>query len=120
MIDRYINRQHLQEYIDIFPQEKMMKLWQEFLSSSAESWKNLSKMRPEQMRLVFHSWKSNSQVFGMDAFARQCAVLEEKLLKRQTVDSLSTDIENCLYCYKLSVDEVKRCFFNQMNGCENV
>ncbi len=113
MVERYINSQHLQEYIDIFPHEKMMRLWQEFVQSSAESWSNLPKMRSEQMRLVFHNWKSNSQVFGMDVFAQQCATLEEKLLKRQSIDSLSEDIEDCMYCYKLSVDEVKRYFFSK-------
>mgnify|MGYP002470426728 CR=1 FL=1 len=110
-----VNIKHLQEYEQIFSRQKMEYLWREYLSCSKASWNKLDSMNEEQMRLAFHSWKSSSQIFGMEDFVRQCAAIEEKLSKRQSRSAMKNLISLCRQCYLDSTAKVAA-YFKEKQG----
>jgi len=114
-----INIKHLQEYEQIFLSQKMEYLWCEYLSCSSSSWDKLDSMNEEQLRLTFHSWKSSSQIFGMEKFVRQCAAIEEKLSKHQPRSMVENLIKSCRQCYCDSTALVAA-YFKEKQGDDNV
>ncbi len=111
-MDNLVNIKHLQEYENIFRAQKMKWLWQEYLSNAETAWASLDTMDLEHLRLTFHSWKSSSQIFGMDCFVKQCAALEEKLTKHPEKNSLDKLIFQSRDCFQKSVLLIEK-YFNQ-------
>jgi len=111
----WVNIKQLQEYENIFRSHKMAFLWREYLSCSSSSWARIELMDAEQLRLAFHSWKSSSQIFGMDEFVRRCAAVEEKLSKHLSREDVEKQINGCRECYQKSIAEVEA-YFNQKQG----
>lgn len=105
-----VNLNHLQEYQKIFSSVKMHRLWSEYLKVSQDVWDEMPSKNHEQLRLAFHSWKSNSQVFGMDEFSTLCAEIEEQLLKHKPVEVLQERIAACRKCYERSILVVNEYF----------
>ena len=76
-----INNTAIKQYKDVFGTEKMQKLWQEFKQDSQHSLQKLNVNNKEEVRLVFHSLRSSSKVFGLDAFSQLCEEIEDKIIK---------------------------------------
>ncbi len=104
-----INLRRLGEYKNIFGAQKMRFLWNEYLAQSAKSWQNMAAADWESRRLAFHSWRSSSQVFGMDEFSRVCLVIEERMLNCR-FDGLEQMIEDSRAVYEQSIDAVAAIF----------
>ena len=102
---KLVNWRHLNEYARIFGLSKMHGLWCEFVKQGTFSWKEIETGDLEGRRLIFHSWKSSSQIFGMDEFSALCASLEEHILSRR-LDKLDEAVEQCRQCYHNSVQEI--------------
>ena len=78
-----INQKQFMEYYDVFGSQKMMFLWEEFLSCSFQKWSQLPDVDWQQKRQYFHNWRSSSKVFGMEDFALLCQKIEEKIIKKR-------------------------------------
>lgn len=113
MTETLVNFRHLGEYMRIFGHDKMLRLWHEFLETSAAAWENIETKEMQTRRLTFHSWKSSSQVFGMDTFSHHCALIEENILSRHHWDKLAEMIAQSHICYQDSIKEVSA-YFAQM------
>lgn len=105
-----INHRHLEEYRTIFGQDKMFRLWHDFLENAEQGWLSLNCDDYKALRLLFHSWKSSSLVFGMDDFSHCCAQIEENILSHHHWDKLAEMIEQSKNCYQDSVKEVNAYF----------
>ena len=104
-----INIKRLDEYKKAFGLSKMKILWREFLNFSKNNWKMINNNEYENQKQIFHNWRSNSQVFGMNKFSKLCERIEENILchrysKIPELISLSKE------CYDTSIKEVKAIF----------
>lgn len=88
----------------------MRKLWKDFLENAEQGWKTLNRDDYKALRLLFHSWKSSSLVFGMDDFSHCCAHIEESILSHHHWDKLTEMIEQSKICYQDSIKEVNTYF----------
>lgn len=113
MTENLVNFRHLDEYRRIFGHDKMLRLWHEFLETSASQWEDIETKEVQDCRLTFHSWKSSSQVFGMDTFSHLCALIEENILSHHHWDKLAEMIAQSHICYQDSIKEVSA-YFAQM------
>lgn len=104
-----INQKRFGEYAGIFGAEKMRFLWKEYLAQADKTWQEMSELDSDSLRRVFHNWRSSSQVFGMDEFARLCQRIEEKILKRR-LSGLEEQIKECQELYEQDIKEVKAIF----------
>lgn len=78
-----INLYRLDEYKNVFGTKKILDLWNDFLAQSAKNWQNINCSDWEEKRLIFHSWRSSSQVFGMDDFSAFCLVIEDRIIRHR-------------------------------------
>ncbi len=81
-----LNLSRLDEYTNVFGVRKICSLWNEFLIQSAKNWQSLENSDWEEKRLIFHSWRSSSQVFGMDDFSAICLVIEDRIVRHRFND----------------------------------
>lgn len=98
------NKKQLVEYQQFFGSSKLIKLFQEFRKDTAQKFLCLASSSPEDQRLIFHSLKSSSLVFGMTKFSKLCAKLEQKILDNKEI--LAKDIVQCHSIYNQSVLKV--------------
>lgn len=75
----------LKQYEQIFGQEKMCRLWREFTEDARQKLNQAENGNKEELRLVFHSLRSSSLVFGMTEFSAFCQKTEEEILNGITV-----------------------------------
>ena len=87
-----LNLSRFDEYRNVFGTKKIYSLWCEFIEQSKQNWKNIEDANWEEKRLIFHSWRSSSQVFGMDDFSAICLVIEDRIIRHRLsgVDILIT------------------------------
>lgn len=105
MTNTKINRQQLNEYLDIFGKSKMQGLLKDYLAESKKSWEQLDKISNNEKRRLFHNWRSSSLVFGMEDFSRICTKIEDDLLNNRMA-KLSTMISDSQDCYEKSILKV--------------
>lgn len=106
MTENLVNWKHFNEFQHIFGREKMAYLWQEYLTQSRGSWQKIPPEVCEELRLTFHSWKSSSQIFGLDEFSKRCARIEDHILNRRHLDLLPEMIHDCKNCFEASTAEI--------------
>ncbi len=104
-----INCRHFDDYLRIFGLSKMQFLWSEYLAHSAAIWEKMPDLTRAERERAFHNWRSSSQVFGMDEFARACQQTEERILQHRLA-GLDEQIAQNRRLYESSVDEVKALF----------
>lgn len=104
-----INLRRFGEYKNIFGAGKMRFLWNEYLAQSSRNWRDMAGQDWDSRRLAFHSWRSSSQVFGMDEFSRICLVIEERILSRR-LDGLEPIVADSRRLYDQSINEVTAIF----------
>lgn len=78
-----LNITRFDEYKNIFGIKKIHSLWNDFLAQSLKNWQDIDKSDWEEKRLIFHSWRSSSQVFGMDDFSAICLVIEDRIIRHK-------------------------------------
>ena len=78
-----LNLIRFDEYRNVFGAKKIHSLWNDFLAQSAKNWQDINKSDWEAKRLIFHSWRSSSQVFGMDDFSAACLVIEDRIIRHR-------------------------------------
>ncbi len=81
-----LNLTRFDEYKNVFGARKIHSLWNEFLAQSVKNWQDIEKTDWEGKRLIFHSWRSSSQVFGMDDFSAICLVIEDRIIRHRFKD----------------------------------
>lgn len=100
-----INTRRLNEYKEVFGLPKLRFLWHEYIEQSNQNWQNMEASDWETRRQIFHNWRSSSQVFGMDDFARLCQTIEDKILKHH-FDGLEQKIAESRNVYNQSTGDV--------------
>lgn len=100
-----INRKQLNEYLSIFGKRKMQGLLRDYLADSTRSWETLEKSSVVEKRHIFHCWRSNSLVFGMEDFSNLCTKIEEDLINNR-VSKASELIPLSKKCYQESILKV--------------
>lgn len=100
-----INTRRLNEYKEVFGLQKLRFLWHEYIEQSTHNWQNMETADWKTKRQMFHNWRSSSQVFGMDDFARLCQIIEDKILKRH-FDGLEQKIAESRSIYDQSAGDV--------------
>lgn len=104
-----LNLIRFSEYKNVFGCQKILSLWNEFLAQSAKNWQNINNSDWEEKRLIFHSWRSSSQVFGMDDFSAICLIIEDRII-RHKFSGLDKMIANSQIIFDESVKQVMSFF----------
>lgn len=78
-----LNLCRFDEYKNVFGAKKIHSLWNEFLAQSVKNWQDIEKSDWEEKRLIFHNWRSSSQVFGMDDFSAICLIIEDRIIRHR-------------------------------------
>ena len=92
MSSKNFSLDYIRQYDEIFGREKMLRLFSEYrqkaetdLSRTEELLKN---EKTEELRLIYHSLRSSSQVFGMMGFSFACQDIEQRILDGETSEKL--------------------------------
>lgn len=107
-----VNWAQFNEYEQMLGADKFQALWQDFLNLSEHYWQELENLETSAMRYNFHNWRSNSKVFGMDAFAAYCSEIEEALLADASVTDLSEQITQSKLCFNQTTATINA-YFNR-------
>ncbi len=107
-----VNWPQFEEYARMLGEEKFRALWQDFLTLSEHYWQELESPAPATMRYNFHNWRSNSKVFGMEAFSDHCAKIEEALLGGAVLADLSEQIAQSKLCFNQTAATINA-YFNR-------
>jgi hypothetical protein len=100
-----INKKQLNEYLSIFGKKKMQGLLRDYLAESTRAWESLDKITINEKRHIFHCWRSNSLVFGMENFSQMCTKIEDDLLNNRFTKA-SELIPVSKDCYQKSILKV--------------
>ncbi|MBR4106996.1 MAG: hypothetical protein IKK52_06830 [Alphaproteobacteria bacterium] len=100
-----INKKQLDEYLNIFGKRKMQGLLRDYLLDSTKSWEMLDKSTLSEKRHIFHCWRSNSLVFGMEDFSQLCTKIEDDLINNR-INKASELIPLSKECYQESILKV--------------
>lgn len=78
------NQETPASYIAMLGKEKFSQLWAEYLADAEDKFikaaQYLEQKDSANLRIVFHSLKSSSLIFGLDKFSALCAKIESDLL----------------------------------------
>lgn len=102
-----LDRQTLQQYESFFGQEKMLELWHEYFNKAQSDLRGVASLNPEEQRLLYHSLRSSSLVFGMQKFAACCTAVEEAILTKAQAETLLPKIEEAAAVFEMDVQEVR-------------
>jgi len=83
----------------------MQGLLRDYLADSTKSWECMEKSSPSEKRHIFHCWRANSLVFGMEDFSRLCTKIEDDLLNNR-FNKASELIPVSKECYQESILKV--------------
>ena len=100
-----INKKQLNEYLNIFGKRKMQGLLRDYLADSTRSWEIMDKSTNNEKRHIFHCWRSNSLVFGMEDFSKLCIKIEEDLINNRFSKAQEL-IPQSKECYQQSILKV--------------
>lgn len=100
-----INKKQLNEYLNIFGKRKMQGLLRDYLADSTRSWEIMDKSTNNEKRHIFHCWRSNSLVFGMEDFSKLCTKIEEDLINNRFSKAQEL-IPQSKECYQQSILKV--------------
>lgn len=100
----------LRRYEDIFGPEKMRELWLEYLDKAENDLKDVENKNREELRLLYHSLRSSSLVFGMNAFAALCEQIETAIVEQRSDAELCPLIKEGHLRFAAAVKTVKSRF----------
>lgn len=110
MNSKEFNIDNIRQYDEIFGREKMLNLFSEYkqkveddLSRAAQL---LKQSQTEDLRLIYHSLRSSSQVFGMMGFSFVCQDIEQRILDGEKVDKLDKIIRLSRQIYEQELVDV--------------
>lgn len=97
MMNKNFNIETIKQYDAIFGHEKMIALFDEY-KCKAESDLNqvdrlIAKNSRDDLRLIFHSLRSSSLVFGMQGFSFACQDIEERILNGEELKAIAKFME---------------------------
>lgn len=95
----------IRQYLEIFGRGKMQNLWVDFVDDAKEKLSNIENKNTQEQRLVYHSLRSSSLVFGMKKFSELCHQYEEKILSG--AELLEEDFEKIKKLLAETIIEVK-------------
>ncbi len=86
------NKQRLEEYTKALGLQKLQELWKNF-EEETESFFAKPSSEKQNLRLKFHSLRSDALVFGLEKFSKHCAETEEMILSGMTDKNLECKIK---------------------------
>jgi len=105
MFNLLFNKRKLKKYQKVFNPDKVQTLYKEFKTQISSQLKKAAKTKDqEELRLIFHSLKSSSQVFGMEKLSKLSGKLEQKILDKKEI--LAKDLDDCTILYNKSIAKV--------------
>ncbi|MBR2033131.1 MAG: hypothetical protein IKA03_00480 [Alphaproteobacteria bacterium] len=109
-----VNIKQFNKYKNIFGETKMLALWKEFVAQAECFWKQMSHFEWEDKRLLFHNWRSGSQVFGLGEFSACCQQIEENIINHRFAKAEKQAMES-KQIYQESLEEINM-IFSQMES----
>lgn len=94
----------IRQYQNIVGKDKMRKLWQEFINECAARLNDVDIKTKDEQRLIFHSLRSSSLVFGMRILSDFCHQMEEKIVSGNRLSE--EDIKQSRKLMRKSLDAV--------------
>ncbi len=96
MTTEIFNPGALQTYEEMLGRDKLVMLWSEYKSGAAEKSARLEDLLKRrdwaELRIIFHSLRSSSLVFGLDKFAELCTKIESLIVQGGDSGCLPGDI----------------------------
>lgn len=84
----FVDFDALKQYEDIFGPEKMKQLWREYFDDARQKLQKPEEKSSDEIRLIYHSLRSSSLVFGMARFAEICEKIEEYVLEKRDINEI--------------------------------
>ena len=112
---KYINLSQVEEYENIFGFEKLKKIFIDYQEQSNQFWSTLDELdskTQEELRILFHNWRSSSLIFGMDGFALLCEQAENLIVNGKNTDKLPEIVSQAKIVFEAHLIELKY-FFNR-------
>lgn len=101
----------LQQYETVFGSDKMKQLFGEFRQKADEDLTSvpvlLKEDAREKLRLIYHSLRSSSLVFGMEGFSALCREIEESLLSGAALKEFTALSETAARIYGQEITQVE-------------
>lgn len=101
------NPEILRDYISQMGRSTMFSLWEDYIAKNREL---LEKSQPAlkrgdwaELRIIYHSLKSSSAVFGLDKFVELCTKVEEAIISGKKDAETSNLICNSLKLWEESL-----------------
>lgn len=108
------NKETPDSYKDVLGAEKFLHLWQEYLTDAESKFQKINALVQNKnwpdLRIIFHSLKSSSLIFGLDKFSKLCTKIEDCIVGGVFNDELLSDINNSKNLWLESIEEVKAYF----------
>lgn len=104
MMNKNFNIETIKQYEAIFGHEKMINLFHEYQEKAEQDLSQvdrlIAKNSRDDLRLVFHSLRSSSLVFGMQGFSFACQDIEERILAGEDLKKIDNFIQLSKKIYK--------------------
>ncbi len=108
------NREMPETYKKMLGEQKFLQLWEEYLSDAGAKFEKaaayLSGRDAENLRIIFHSLKSSSLIFGLDKFAELCTKIENNLVAGDFSEETGKKIKNSKNIWLESIKEAEPYF----------
>lgn len=101
-----INKQILSQYIATIGHKKILSLWQDFKIDAKQKFEKMDVQDEQNMRLMFHSLKSSSKIFGMEDFSGFCHKIEISLIEQEKKDDIIQQVKQSRKILSRQVMEV--------------
>ena len=105
-----------EQYRQIFGDEKIALLWDEFSSETEKEIKDIGKKSLEEIRLRFHSWRSSAKIFGLKSFVQECEIIENMVLDGENSEKIKKTVDNCEKTFHNAQKEANRFFDRCKHG----
>ncbi len=110
MSSKEFNIDNIRQYDEIFGREKMRNLFSEYKQKAEDDLSRVTQLlkqsQMEDLRLIYHSLRSSSQVFGMMGFSFACQDIEQKILDGEKNDNLNKFIRLSRQIYEQELVDV--------------
>ncbi len=101
---------NIRQYDEIFGREKMRNLFSEYRQKAEEDLSRVKNLldneQTEELRLIYHSLRSSSQVFGMMGFSFACQDIEQRILDGEKSEKLDKFIQLSCQIYERELADV--------------
>lgn len=112
MKNKNFNIETIKQYEAIFGHEKMINLFNEYQEKAEQDLNRVDSLIAQNsrdgLRLIFHSLRSSSLVFGMQGFSFACEDIEEKILNGEELKTIAKFIELSKKIYEQELSSVTK------------